>query len=488
MIHSSILSCALGAVALLALPNSAEAQAAANQANQKITLLVNFHTQPGAAEEAWVEEQLGGQVKYSYQLIPAMAIVVSTDQIDAVVEHPNVSVVEQDGVAYVDDINNTWGVKEIGGGLAHNLGQFGAGVTVGLIDTGLDYTHPEVAHVYLGGYDFVNDDADPMDDHFHGTHVTGTIAALRDNTGVVGVAPDIQMWVAKGFNAAGSGDYSDLIACVEFVSLQGCDVVNNSWGGGGSYTLRIAFEASQAAGVIHICASGNNYSLGGVSAPARYDSTYAIGAMESLFKIADFSNTGPQLDFAAPGVDILSANLGGGYTLASGTSMATPHVVGVAALALGSHTISDQNGDGLLWDEVYERLMLTSVDLGDLGWDKKFGHGMVNAQAVLAAPMTLTGTDFHSGSQAGLQVTGATPGDTIYFAYSTTGPGTFVPASSNILMGIGWPKLMGSTVADAHGAASLSFMIPAGLAGLQARLQAVESGTNSSTMLSRTVM
>lgn len=460
----------------------------AQEAEEKITLLVNFHTQPGAAEKQWVEDQLGGTVKYSYEMIPAMAIIVSPDQIDSVVEHPNVGVVEEDGQAYVTDINNTWGVKAIGGGLAHNLGFFGDGVTVGLIDTGLDYNHPEVAHVYLGGHDYVNNDTDPMDDHFHGTHVTGTIAALRDGAGVVGVAPNIQMWVAKGFNASGSGDYSDLIKCVEYVSLQGCDVVNNSWGGGGSYTLKQAFAASQAAGVIHICASGNNYSLGGVSAPAKYDTTYAVGAMETIWKAADFSNTGAQLDFAAPGVDILSCDLGGGYVLASGTSMATPHVVGVAALALASGTITDQNGDGLVWDELYERLQLTAVDVGDWGWDKVFGHGMVNAQAAISEPMVLDGTQFQGGSQAGLQVTGATPGDTVWFAYSTAGPGTYEPTGSNVLMGIGWPALMGSTVADAAGEASLTFIVPPSAVGTTGRMQAVESSTNTSTVLTRTVM
>jgi len=375
----------------------------------------------------------------------------------------------------------------IGGGLAHNLGAFGDGVTVGLIDTGLDYNHPEVAHVYLGGHDYVNNDTDPMDDHMHGTHVTGTIAALRDGAGVVGVAPNIQMWVAKGFNAGGSGDYSDLIKCVEYVSLQGCDVVNNSWGGGGSYTLKQAFAASQAAGVIHICASGNNFSLGGISAPARYDTTYAIGAMETMWKAADFSNTGPQLDFAAPGVDILSCDLGGGYTTASGTSMATPHAVGVAALALASGTVTDQNGDGLLWDELYERMELTSVDVGLPGWDKTFGHGMVNAQAVLAAPMILDGTDFQAGAAATLDVSGATPGDTVWFLYSTTGPNTFVPAGSDILLGIGWPIPIGTSVADAGGNASLTLNVPASAAGLSGRLQAAETSTNSSTVIARTV-
>lgn len=476
MLTSTILTCALAA-----LPQAQESE-------EKITLLVNFHTQPGAVEREWVTDQLGGQIKYNYEMIPAMAIIVSPDQIDAVVEHPNVDVVEEDGQAYVTDIDNTWGVKMIGGGLAHNLGAFGDGITVGLIDTGLDYNHPEVAHVYLGGHDYVNNDTDPMDDHMHGTHVTGTIAALRDGAGVVGVAPNIQMWVAKGFNAGGSGDYSDLIKCVEYVSLQGCDVVNNSWGGGGSYTLKQAFAASHAAGVIHICASGNNYSLGGISAPAKYDTTYAIGAMETMWQAAGFSNTGPQLDFAAPGVDILSCDLGGGYTYASGTSMATPHVVGVAALALASGTISDQNGDGLLWDELYERLQLTAVDTGDPGWDKTFGHGMVNAQAVLAAPMILDATAMQAGSPATFDVTGATPGDTVWFLYSTTGYNTFNPAGSDILLGIGWPKPIGNVVADASGNASLTINVPVSAAGLSGRLQATETSTNSSTVIARTVM
>jgi subtilisin len=488
MIVSTLLSA--GLLSAFSTPQTSPASdpLASHEQAEQITLLVTYFSRPGTAELEWVEQNLGGTVKYRYQLIPTLAITIPVDQIEAVQNRQGVQLVEQDGMAQITDINNTWGVKRIGGGFAHDAGQFGAGIKVGVIDTGVDYNHPELSGIYMGGHDFVNNDTDPMDDHFHGTHVSGTIAAKLDGTGVVGVAPNIELYAIKGFNSAGGGDYSDLIACVEWVTINDMDVVNNSWiGFSPPVALHNAFDVSKDMGVIHICAAGNFSGAFGVLAPARYSSTYAVSALDSANNLAGFSDRGPEVDFCAPGVDILSVQLGGGYVLASGTSMATPHACGTAALALGTGTITDTNADGILWDEVMERMAATAIDLGPAGKDNRFGNGMVNAQAVLMAPMGLTASALTAGARAGVQADGATPGNAVTFVYSVAGTDPFPVDTDSVLLGVGWPHLMGSQIADATGMATFTFRVPMGTSGSQVWFQAIDANLNSSTVATTTI-
>ncbi|MAW62040.1 MAG: hypothetical protein CMJ94_14580 [Planctomycetes bacterium] len=449
--------------------------------SEPITLLVNYHSRPDDAELDWYRAQ-GATIKYRYSIIPTLAVIADESLIESITDRPNLHYIEEDTSYEIFDIDNTWGVEWIGGRYTLASGYNGAGIKVGVIDTGIDYNHPELASVYAGGWDFVNNDADPMDDHFHGTHVSGTIAAQEDGTGVVGVAPAVEIYALKGFSASGNGVASDLIAAVDWTTVNGMDVVNNSWGGGHTSTMRDAFDASMAAGVIHVCASGNNYGFGGVSNPARYASTYAIGAMDINGKLAPFSNRGPEVDFAAPGVDVLSANLGGGYTTASGTSMASPHACGVVALLLAHGNLVDEDGDGHLFEEVRNRMAKVAIDRGDVGRDNRFGWGVVNAPGSMVEPMFLQIGEAQAGQAVGVQATGCTPSDTVTFLHGFR-PGRFDLASAGTLIGIRGPQVVRTATADAAGFAGVYLTVPGNLSGLLTYVQAIETSSNTSQVV-----
>jgi subtilisin family serine protease len=235
---------------------------------------------------------------------------------------------------------------------------------IGVIDTGVDYNHPDLAaNVWTNpgeipgnsvdddgngyvddvhGYDFANNDGDPFDDNGHGSHCSGTIAGVgNNNVGVTGVNWNAKIIGIKFLSASGSGSTAGAISGVQYAIAVGCRLTSNSWGGGGfSQALLDAINAAGAAGQLFIAAAGNSSANTDVSPhyPSSYDSPYiiAVAATDHNDNLASFSNFGATtVDLAAPGVAILSCQPGGGYQLLSGTSMATPHVAGVAGLAMG---------------------------------------------------------------------------------------------------------------------------------------------------------
>ncbi len=244
--------------------------------------------------------------------------------------------------------------------------QTGGSVVVAVIDTGVDYTHPDLSanmwsnsgeiagngidddgNGYIDdiyGYDFANNDGDPMDDNRHGTHVSGTIAAVGDNNiGVVGVSWNAKIMALKFLAANGSGYTDDAVGAVAYAIQMGARIMNNSWGGGGfSQVLRDAISDANDAGILFVAAAGNSAANtdNTVNYPSGYDlpNVISIAATDSSDQIASFSNYGRlTVDMGAPGVSILSTVPNNGYAVLSGTSMATPHVSGAAALLLAEN-------------------------------------------------------------------------------------------------------------------------------------------------------
>jgi hypothetical protein len=240
-----------------------------------------------------------------------------------------------------------------------------------------DKDHPDLQANIKGGFNFVSNHhrrpADPEkwdDDNGHGTHCAGIVAAVDNDIGVIGVAPEAHLYGVKVLDRTGNGYESDVIAGIEWATSQGMDVISMSLGGGYSESMETACD--NAAGIVLVAAAGNggdgDSTTDECSYPAAYGSVIAVGATNTDNVAPYWSNSGPYLALAAPGVDIYSTYMGGGYATMDGTSMACPHVAGTAALAIAS-------GEG----NVRQCLQDTAYDLGDGGKDNLYGYGLVDA-------------------------------------------------------------------------------------------------------------
>jgi len=221
-----------------------------------------------------------------------------------------------------------------------------------VIDTGIDFDHPDLNVDVSRSASFLTSGSSassPEDENGHGTHVAGTIAAINNSIGVIGVAPGATVVAVRVLNRQGSGSYSGVIAGVDYVGSHGSngDVANMSLGGPVSQALDDAVVAASANGIKFCLAAGNESDDANNHSPARANGTnvYTISAMSQGDKWASFSNYGnPPIDYCAPGVSIKSTWKDGGYNTISGTSMATPHAAGV--LLLGSAKASGKvSGD-----------------------------------------------------------------------------------------------------------------------------------------------
>ena len=256
----------------------------------------------------------------------------------------------------------------------------GAGIKVGVIDTGIDLSHPDLALNIKGGYNAINPLNSPNDNNGHGTHVAGIMGAVDNTIGVIGVGPQINLYAIKVLGASGSGYLSDVIEGLDWAIVNGMNVVNMSLGTSDDIlSFREAVQRVNAAGIVQVAAAGN--SGGSVIYPAAYPEVIAVSATNNTNTIASWSSRGPEVDLAAPGVSIYSTYKGQTYKTLSGTSMASPHVAGTAGLVLNTPVGSyDLDADDI-WDpiEVQNKLQDKVVDLGSPGFDSLYGWGLVNA-------------------------------------------------------------------------------------------------------------
>lgn len=249
-------------------------------------------------------------------------------------------------------------------------------VTIAIVDTGVDHTHPELASKLLAGYDFVNGDSDPQDDNGHGTHVAGIAAALGNNgIGMAGVSWGARILPVKVLNALNTGTYSNVAAGIVWATDQGAHIINLSLGGSSpSLTLESAVNYAAAHGVLMSAAAGNTG--GAILYPARYADVIAVASTNAANLRAPSSAFGPELDLSAPGVSIYSLAPGGGYTTLSGTSMSAPHVSGALALLLSLPGVGPM--------QARSSLETTALDLDAPGWDVFTGYGLIQLDTALA--------------------------------------------------------------------------------------------------------
>ena len=311
---------------------------------------------------------------YAAELSPAGLELVRDD--------PRVAYVTADRPMRLDDQVIPTGVSRIGAAptpttstttasLIPPLGRLAVGVAV--IDTGIDLHHPDLGTV-VPGENCISPVLLPNDDNGHGTHVAGTIAALNNNVGVVGVAPGASLYAVKVFDRNGFGTWSTVLCGLDWVTAHAgaIRVANMSFGGPGTPTpsgpactnatndpVHTAICVATKAGITFVASAGNQAADAGGYIPAAYDEVITVAALsdsdgapgglggapscassEKDDYFASFSNYGPVVDLAAPGVCILSTYIGDGYATLSGTSMAAPHVAGAAALYLQTHPLA----------------------------------------------------------------------------------------------------------------------------------------------------
>lgn len=234
-----------------------------------------------------------------------------------------------------------WALPKIEAPKAWELSRGSPGVIIAILDTGVDYNHPDLKTKVLTGIDkdFVNKDDDAMDDHGHGTHVAGIAAAATNNSkGVAGVCPECKILPVKVLDKWGGGTDDILVKGIDYAVQQGAQVINLSLGGNNcSKTLANAINAAFEQGVLIIAASGNDGYKTSMAYPARSSRVVSVGAVNQYDMETDFSQRDETLDLLAPGDIIYSTDLGGGYAFKTGTSMAAPHVAGVAGLIWGRY-------------------------------------------------------------------------------------------------------------------------------------------------------
>ena len=360
------------------------------------SVIIKFHQPPGPSEQALIHGAKG-IIKRAFRLIPAMAVSLPEEEIVNIKKNNKIAYIEDDSIVTAvepligEEYANSWGVLHIGSDVAHAGGNKGLGVKIAVLDTGIDYTHEDLDGNFKGGDNFVEyitppvDPHDPFDDSYnsHGTHVAGIIAAEQNGVGVVGVAPEAELYAVKVLDGSGHGLTSWIISGIEWAVENKMDIVNLSIEGTDSQPLKDACDEAYNAGVLLVAAAGN-INGGPVTYPAAYDSVVAVTGTDASDMQAWFSPVGLELELAAPGVNVMSTVRGGGYEYLSGTSQAAPHVTGTAALIISSNLIEDLNGDGIVNNvDVRLKLQMTAIDLGKPWFDEIYGFGLVNAAASL---------------------------------------------------------------------------------------------------------
>ncbi len=399
-----------------------------------------------------------GGLDYIYKL----RMDVSSDVEDAIEEYESQSYVEYAQPNYLNRYHTApkdpkykdqWGLRAIGWEKARGKFSRGGGVIIAIVDSGVDYNHEDLKdNIWINleeasgsegvdddgnGYvddirgwdftdaptlpgvgDYLEPDNDPMDESGHGTHVAGIAGAVADNNlGIAGVCPDCKIMALRAGLNLSLGAFledDDVASAIVYAADNGADVINMSWGDPRpSPLMRDVIEYAYQLGVVLVASAGNE-AAEGLFYPAGFDKTIAVGAIDVRSQVASFSNFGWNLDVVAPGVAIISAGLGGGYVLLSGTSMAAPFVSGLAGLLLSQDP-------GLSPEELRMAVASSALDIqspidsiGEV-WDARSGSGAIDVEKALSqnSPFTvrISKPETGGGADLGAAIVGTVLGE-----------------------------------------------------------------------------
>lgn len=354
--------------------------------------IIRYKQNPNKNDEDYLKNNHKAKLRHTFKIIPAISADMDKTEVEKLSSDQNILSIEIDKKIQIQDLefDNTWGVTRVGATTTQSNGINGTGIKVAVLDTGIDYNHPELVGEYSGGYNFVDGNTNPMDDNGHGTHVAGTIAAAHNSFGVVGVSPNVKIYALKVLDGTGVGYASSIISALDWAIANGIQITNNSYGSASDLgtTVNDAFQKAEQAGILSIAAAGNSGTCVGdtdtVEYPAEYSSVVAVAASNSNDNRPCFSSTGSKVELTAPGINITSAKLGGGYIIFNGTSMAAPHVTGVAALVAQAQIEMKQIPTSASIRQILDN---TATDLGQNGRDTFYGYGLVNASNAVALVM-----------------------------------------------------------------------------------------------------
>lgn len=388
-----------------------------------------------------VIENANGKVNREYKNIPALAVSVPSTAIKGLEKNPNIALVEKDvafhSLAQVQD----WGIVKTNASLAWNSLLTGNGIKVAIVDTGIA-AHEDL--VIAGGTSFVSYTTSFADDNGHGTHVAGIVGARNNAIGTVGIAPDTNLYALKALDNNGSGYLADIVAAIDWSITNKMDIINLSLGSNyDSYSLKSIVDKAYQSNILVVAAAGNDGASDGsgdnVDFPARYDSVIAVGATDSNNFRGSFSSTGPAVEVAAPGVNVLSTYIGNRYVKMSGTSMATPYAVGNLALLKQQYPTYSASGLRIL-------LQNNIIDLGLAGRDNWFGYGLIQAPVQTTVSEPINNVSYESITAVSTNKSAYSVGETISILVKVTDQSGTALANANVAITITNPKNKASKV------------------------------------------
>ena len=330
-------------------------------------------------------EQFDGTILEEYKNIPAVRVSIPENNLIYLKQDHSIKSIENEQKVSIDGQVQEWGVTSIKAPIAWHSNYTGKHVKIAVIDSGIN---PHEDLTIAGGKSFVSYTSSFADDDGHGTHVAGIIAAKNNGIGIVGVAPDAQLYAVKVLDSKGNGYLSNILSGIDWAISNKMDIINLSLGSmDPSPILQATLAEATDSGILVVAAAGNdgNSEASGdtVAYPAKYDNVIAVAATDSQNRRASFSATGAEVDFAAPGVNIVSTVLNNQYASYSGTSMATAFVTGDLALLKEMYPTMSNS-------DLLDQLKRTAVDLGTPGWDPLYGNGLIQAPL---SPERLGGAD-----------------------------------------------------------------------------------------------